>query len=376
MQLSTTRDEPQVDNQPKENTVSQQILTVLNNNQCLSARESKEKIVPIVKTELQKDVEEIDKYLTKQSRLTNLLKQLEQNPLQSLNFTNLVDGVVNKTKINKQLKERFSIRHQLYQMNSGELQAAKVSQQQLQIIQNLKQNPEYNEAVQLHEQQIIRKNENNQHYRILIKEKEKGKFKAKQTIHAMKLALEYLLKVKVTPSQLLTKQVFSTIPFQKEGSRILIQAAKHGKQEIVEQLLKQNEYLVFDFDNIFMTSLHWASKRGHANIVQLLMEYGADVDATDIIGRSPLYFAIQSQQIEIVHLLLKNKASPWAFSKSLSYTDLCKNNGNYSILNIMNKFRQIHIILKLCKPQIRNELWKNYILIVSSQEEKKLSQKL
>lgn len=43
---------------------------------------------------------------------------------------------------------------------------------------------------------------------------------------------------------------------------------------------------------VFMTGLHWAAKRGHLDIVRILLQHGADVDSKDIIGRTPLYFAI------------------------------------------------------------------------------------
>lgn len=41
-----------------------------------------------------------------------------------------------------------------------------------------------------------------------------------------------------------------------------------------------------------MTALHWACKRGHFEIVKLLIENGADIEFLDIIGRPTLYFAI------------------------------------------------------------------------------------
>lgn len=40
-----------------------------------------------------------------------------------------------------------------------------------------------------------------------------------------------------------------------------------------------------------MTGLHWAAKRGFANLVKILIQYNADVDAKDIVDRTPLYIA-------------------------------------------------------------------------------------
>lgn len=49
-----------------------------------------------------------------------------------------------------------------------------------------------------------------------------------------------------------------------------------------------------------MTALHWACKRGHLAIVEYLIEKGADIDFQDIIERAALYFAIVSNNNDIV----------------------------------------------------------------------------
>lgn len=41
-----------------------------------------------------------------------------------------------------------------------------------------------------------------------------------------------------------------------------------------------------------MTALHWASKKGLYEMSELLIKYHSDVDALDIMNRSPLYLAI------------------------------------------------------------------------------------
>ena len=56
--------------------------------------------------------------------------------------------------------------------------------------------------------------------------------------------------------------------------------------------LNNNKYLVYDFDNCFMTGLHWACRRNHPGLVKLLLEKGADPNFEDIIGRTPLYYAL------------------------------------------------------------------------------------
>lgn len=36
----------------------------------------------------------------------------------------------------------------------------------------------------------------------------------------------------------------------------------------------------------FRTALHWASRRGHRTVIELLLKYGADPTMTDTQGRS------------------------------------------------------------------------------------------
>jgi len=39
--------------------------------------------------------------------------------------------------------------------------------------------------------------------------------------------------------------------------------------------------------------LHVAIKRGYKKVVELLIAKGADLEAEDIVGRTPLYYAIK-----------------------------------------------------------------------------------
>ena len=41
-----------------------------------------------------------------------------------------------------------------------------------------------------------------------------------------------------------------------------------------------------------MTSLHWAAKRGYYKTCELLVKNNADLNALDILGRTPLFIAL------------------------------------------------------------------------------------
>ena len=50
------------------------------------------------------------------------------------------------------------------------------------------------------------------------------------------------------------------------------------------------------------TALHIAVRKGHLDIVKLLVEKGSDVNAKDIAGRTPLWYAIKSENLEVVRV--------------------------------------------------------------------------
>lgn len=127
----------------------------------------------------------------------------------------------------------------------------------------------------------------------------------------LKAALFYINKLKLTPGELMTQNIFSSKPFQKKDSYELIQACKRGDDQKVKDLLKFNKYLVYDFDyvinskiKIYMSGLHWACKRGHIDVVKILLNNGADIDFQDIIGRTALYFGIVSNNSELIQVFL------------------------------------------------------------------------
>lgn len=65
-------------------------------------------------------------------------------------------------------------------------------------------------------------------------------------------------------------------------------------------LVTLSPFLVFDFDNGYMSALHWACRRGNQDIVQVLLDHHANINAQDIIGRTPLFFAAKYKHIPVV----------------------------------------------------------------------------
>jgi hypothetical protein len=86
-----------------------------------------------------------------------------------------------------------------------------------------------------------------------------------------------------------------------------------------------------------------------------LLDAGADVDSQDLIGRTPLYFAIEANSSKVVQLLLENAASPWS-TPTANYNDIGKTNRN--IMKMLNKARKLHILMRMTPPAIREDIWK------------------
>ena len=90
------------------------------------------------------------------------------------------------------------------------------------------------------------------------------------------------------------------------GYACLHGASISGYTDIVEFALKSNANPnVLSKDSGF-TPLHFAAQEGHKEIVQLLIDYKADLNAKDSFGNSPLWRAGNKKEIGL--LLVKHGA--------------------------------------------------------------------
>lgn len=98
-------------------------------------------------------------------------------------------------------------------------------------------------------------------------------------------------------------------------------------------------------------------------MMKLLLDTGADVNARDIMNRTPLYFACKYSNVEAVKLLILYKPNPFVITKN-----------GHSIMDVVNnafikmyieRTKQVTIVLKVARPSRRLILWKywtNYII--------------
>jgi truncated hemoglobin YjbI len=63
------------------------------------------------------------------------------------------------------------------------------------------------------------------------------------------------------------------------------------------------------------TALHQASRRGYVSVAQALLDHGATIDARDAAGQTPLRRAVNCRRLQIVRLLVRHGADPRAMDR-------------------------------------------------------------
>ncbi len=75
---------------------------------------------------------------------------------------------------------------------------------------------------------------------------------------------------------------------------ILIEAARLGDADALKRIVRSHPELVGERDETGATALHYAAFGGHRDAVRLLVEAGADINATDAqFGATPAGWAIE-----------------------------------------------------------------------------------
>jgi ankyrin repeat protein len=95
-------------------------------------------------------------------------------------------------------------------------------------------------------------------------------------------------------------------PVRTPSSGPLDHAAMDGNVIEARRLIENGLADVNRHGNMDRTALHYAANSGHKNVVALLIEKGADVDAKDYHFRTPLHYAIGD--LEVARLLVESGA--------------------------------------------------------------------
>lgn len=89
------------------------------------------------------------------------------------------------------------------------------------------------------------------------------------------------------------------------GDTLLTVAAYNGQPKAVAVILKQPKVDVEAKNKLGLTAVAAAAFKGHADVIEKLVEAKADVNAANDSGQTPLMFAAQAGKAEAVEALLK-----------------------------------------------------------------------
>ncbi|CAD8056333.1 unnamed protein product [Paramecium sonneborni] len=166
--------------------------------------------------------------------------------------------------------------------------------------------------------------------------------------------LTHIHKLKLTLEEFCKKDVFPKVPYQSQRSEKFFSLCKMNKGDQIQQLLEVEKYLVYEYDPSFMTALHWCCVRNCKAAALILLKNGADPDAQDMIGRTPLFLALLHNNNEIAQLLLYHKADPWN-KGILDYNEALTN--NIEGKTMLQQARRTHILLRMTPPAERQFIW-------------------
>jgi uncharacterized protein len=102
------------------------------------------------------------------------------------------------------------------------------------------------------------------------------------------------------------------------GAAAILQSAKGGDVSAVKRLLDADRSLVGATDEQLKTPLHWAAQDDHDDIAEVLLEAGADIEATTSWGATPLDWAAVMGSTKVADLLLARGAQGMNFVAAAS----------------------------------------------------------
>ncbi len=119
-----------------------------------------------------------------------------------------------------------------------------------------------------------------------------------------------------------------------QPSMTLIEAVKNNDSVLVKKIITKNK--VNDIDERSMTALHWASGNGNVEMVKILIDNGANVNAQEKSGYTPLHFAAGKGFNDVISVLVKSGADinkPAADNSTpLHFSAECDQTGSVNLL--------------------------------------------
>lgn len=125
--------------------------------------------------------------------------------------------------------------------------------------------------------------------------------------------------------------------YDKEGFSQLHRAASSGYLKVASELLDDGANVDIPQRRFRGTPLQYAAGRGREEVLKLLLESNATVDAQDSAGRTPLFWAVKEGQLATTAILLKAGADPFAASGNPVTSELIRP-GKAELVKLFTEF--------------------------------------
>ncbi|KAL4444450.1 hypothetical protein ABPG74_016743 [Tetrahymena malaccensis] len=213
----------------------------------------------------------------------------------------------------------------------------------------------------------------------------------RQTIWSIILKLK---RLKLDYDEIFKNNVFPNSPFEREGSSDFFKAVKTNDLEKVKQMLKVCKYHVYDFDSTRQTPLHWASRRNFFDVITLICEHGADLEAQDMGGRTPIFHCVIGGDVNSCRMLLARGANPYVKSLAKHKPSYFTENEvikallrkaeqvifQFQFYKIFNKkicnFHKLHTMMSMLPLKRRKDFWIRNVSVFSHHSSNQLNDKI
>lgn len=151
--------------------------------------------------------------------------------------------------------------------------------------------------------------------------------------------------ITITITELLIEKGADIEAKDDDGINALVYAVSYNKEDIVKLLLEKgaDANTVCEIENehidISPTPLMNAAYRGNTNIINMLLENGADINYTTDFGMTALMMAASYNQFEVAKMLLENNADT-SVTNTYGYTalDLAKSEDYKNMVELLEKY--------------------------------------
>ncbi|OMJ76043.1 hypothetical protein SteCoe_24678 [Stentor coeruleus] len=190
-----------------------------------------------------------------------------------------------------------------------------------------------------------------------INESKKMFIRKRSYVHCLKKSIKELKSLNLQPHHYDNiEKIIPSTSYHQENSISFLKAIKCGAITTIQNLLRENPYLVHTYDNVGMTGLHWCALRSRIDIASILIAHRAIIDALDCAHRTPLFLAVKTGNYDVIRFYLINKADPFIMpnykKRLIQYTK------KYAVLELLKKAMLCHKMIRKLPPNQRDEKWK------------------